>query len=426
MNLVSVGINHKTAPIEIREKVALTDSSARLCLERLKSDAMVREAVVLSTCNRVEIYGLLQEGKSSEDLIRFLADFHQVTGSNTCDKFYSFHQHDVVRHLFCVCTGIDSMVIGENEILGQVKKYYQLAHEMCSTGPILNNLFQRSFSVSKYLRTETALGRGNVSISSIAIELAEKIFGSLVDRDVLLIGAGKVSHLTGKYLVSKGVRRIVTSSRSYEKAQLLAKSLDGIVICFDDLHQAMKEVDIVISSTSAPVFIISKDGIVGLMKERHHRPLFIIDLAVPRDVDSTVNDVDNVYLYNIDDLKEISQRNRASREKEIERSYDYIEKETIRFMQWINTLDVVPTIKALTNKMEMIRQKELQDSFAELKSSDPQQYSKIDYATKKMLNSIFHQPITELKEKKKSDWFYYQIESIRELFGLKEDSSDEK
>ncbi|MDP3981753.1 MAG: glutamyl-tRNA reductase [Chlamydiota bacterium] len=418
MNITAIGINHKTASVEIREKLAFSDDAACVFLDHIKNTAFSPEAIILSTCNRVELYCLSERDIPEQELAKIFSGFHGLDDQVLKDKLYFFHSSHAVEHLFRVASGLDSMVLGEKEILGQVKRAYALAQERGSTGTILNNLFQKSFNVAKHLHTETGISRGSVSVSSIAVELAEKIFGNLADRQVLLVGAGEVSQLTGKCLVMRGVKGIITSNRSYDKACELAESLNGTAAEFHLLHQVMVETDIVISSTAAPNFIIKKEDILNLMERRRQRPLFIIDLAVPRDVEPEVNDIDNVYLYNVDDLEEISRKNLKQREKELEHVNAYIGQETQKFVQWLGSRDVVPTIQDLTAMLEQTRLTELEKAFARLKEKNPDQYEQIDYLTKKILKQIFHRPITKLKEAKARERFYDQVETLREMFGL--------
>lgn len=333
MNIQVVGLNHRTADVAIRERLAFSDAKAQACLKRVQELNLAHEAVVLSTCNRVEFYQVWDRNDSFKDLANFLGQFHQVSIPEFENSLYFYRNEDAVRHLFHVASGLDSMVLGETEVLGQVKKAYQLASSIQATGPILNTLFQRSFYVSKFLRSSTKIYEGSLSVSSVAVQLAEKIFGDLSTKIALLVGAGEMSEQTVRRLVDRGVRGIISSNRSFDKAVTLAETFHGRAVRFDEMLTVAREVDIVISSTSCPHFILHRGDVERLMQERRQRPLFMIDIAVPRDIDPEVNSLDNVYLYNIDDLKGIADKNLEERLKDKQKVEQVIESEVEKFMQ---------------------------------------------------------------------------------------------
>ncbi|MBI1870376.1 MAG: glutamyl-tRNA reductase [Chlamydiae bacterium] len=332
MNIQVIGLNHKTADVALREKLAFSQPQAMECLKRIRELGLASEALVLSTCNRVEFYKVWDRSDSLESLAKFLGQFHKVSIPDFEKSLYFYEGRDAVRHLFRVASGLDSMVVGETEVLGQVKKAYQLASEIQSTGLILNTLFQKSFYVAKLLQSTTKIHEGSLSVSSVAVQLAEKIFGSLFSKTVLLVGAGKVSEQTVRKLVEKGVKGIIASNRSFEKAQSLAQKFSGKAIRFDEIKTQGIEADILISSTAAPHFILHREDVLELMDRRRQHSLFMIDIAVPRDIDPEVNALDNVYLYNIDDLKGIAEKNLQERLKECEKADALVEEETGRFM----------------------------------------------------------------------------------------------
>jgi glutamyl-tRNA reductase len=368
----------------------------------------------------VEFYHIWDRPDTFDQLKKFLGQFHKVALPDFEKSLY-FHQDlNAVRHLFRVTSGLDSMVMGETEILGQVKKAYQLASSMKSTGPILNALFQRSFYVAKLLQSATKVYEGSLSVSSVAVQLAEKIFGDLSSKVVLLVGAGKMSEQTVQRLVERGVRGIIASNRSYEKAQNLAEKFGGKSIRFDDIQQVSSQVDIIISSTAAPHFILHKENVSRLMQERRQRPLFIIDIAVPRDVDPEVNTLDNVYLYNIDDLKGIADKNLEERLKDRQKADEIVESEVGRFMNWYQSLGIRPTIQKLQEKFEKIRLEELQKTREYLKDLNETQWSQIDYLTQRVIKNILHEPLTQLKENVDGKYMLNLSQVLKDLFRLEE------
>jgi glutamyl-tRNA reductase len=340
MNVVVIGLSHHSAPVELRERFAFADAKIPEALEALRESGVAEEAVILSTCNRVEIYAAtgLEPGKAFGELRRFLARWGEtpgepVAGSSRCDdwtaqravptnvgdELYTLAEPQSLQHLFKVACGLDSMVLGETEILGQLKKAYDLAFQNKHTGARLNKAFQRAFHAAKHVRTETNIQRGSVSVASVAVELAEKIFSSLAERDVLVIGAGETSEKTARALLSRGARSIIVANRSHDRAVALATELGGRAVKFDDWAGEFQKIDIAISSTSAPHHILDRARLEPLMKLRQHRPLLLIDIAVPRDIDPEVNFLENVYLYNIDDLQAIADDYLRLRKEEIAR-----------------------------------------------------------------------------------------------------------
>jgi glutamyl-tRNA reductase len=320
MNVVVIGLSHHSSPVELRERFAFAEAKIPEVLKSLRASGVADEAVILSTCNRVEIYAAtaLEPGKAFVELKQFLVTTHAydaVLG----DELYTFAEPQSLHHLFKVACGLDSMVLGETEILGQLKKAYDLAFQNKHTGARLNKAFQRAFHVAKHVRTETNIQRGSVSVASVAVELAEKIFSSLADRDVLVIGAGETSGKTARALLSRGARSIIVANRSHDRAVALAVELGGRAVQFDDWAGEFEKIDIAISSTSAPHHILDRARLEPLMKLRHHRPLLLIDIAVPRDIDPEVNFLENVYLYNIDDLQTIADDYLRLRKEEIAR-----------------------------------------------------------------------------------------------------------
>ncbi|HXT13385.1 MAG TPA: glutamyl-tRNA reductase [Candidatus Angelobacter sp.] len=318
--IVVLGLSHHTSPVELRERFAFGEARVPAVLQLLRDEGIADEAVILSTCNRVELYVStpLESAKAFEELKQFLVKCHNYRDPLT-DEIYTLNEPQSVYHLFKVACGLDSMVLGETEILGQLKKAYDLALQHRHTGPRLNKAFQRAFNVAKHVRTETSIQRGSISVGSVAVELAEKIFSSLENRHVMVIGAGDTSEKTARALLSRGARSIVVANRSFDRAQALAAEFGGRAVNFDDWSNEFGQVDIVISSTAAPHHILTRAKLEPLMKLRKNRPLLLVDIAVPRDIDPEVNIMPNVYLYNIDDLQAIAEDYLQQRKEEIAR-----------------------------------------------------------------------------------------------------------
>jgi glutamyl-tRNA reductase len=320
MALLIIGLSHHSSPVDVRERFAFAEAKVPAALQSLRESGVAEEAVILSTCNRVEIYAVspLEPREGFAALREFLLRFHAYTDPLT-DEIYSLNEPQSIYHLFKVACGLDSMVLGETEILGQLKQAYDVALRNRQTGARLNKAFQRAFNVAKHIRTETNIQRGSISVGSVAVELAEKIFNSLADRDVMIIGAGDTGEKTARALLSRGARSILVSNRSPERAAALAAELGGRAVSFDNWAQEFANIDIVISSTSAPHYILDRPKLEPLMKQRRNRALLLIDIAVPRDIEPEVNFLENVYLYNIDDLQAIADDYLKQRQEEVSR-----------------------------------------------------------------------------------------------------------
>lgn len=420
MNLIVLGINHDTAPVEIREKLSFPESKIPESLRRLDSSSPdVLEKVILSTCNRVEIYARVTDIKLGvESLKNFLCETHGVTRDDLESATYFYALEDAVEHLFKVASALDSMVIGEPQILGQVKGAYKAAREQAVTGSILNNLFERSFSVAKRIRTETAIAENAVSVSYAAVELARKIFGELTGKCVLLIGAGEMIELAAKHLVAQGVETVLVSNRTYDRAVELATRFNGEAIRFDDLHEELKRCDIVISSTGAPHFVVRKELALQVIGERNNRPMFFIDIAVPRDIEPSVNEIDNCYVYDIDDLKNVVEANMEERKSEAVKAEHIIHSEVSDFLVWMDHLEMAPTIAALKEKMENIRRKELAKTFKKLGSVTEVQKDSIEKMTASIVSKVLHDPVTNLKKEAESENGPSYMRMVRKLFDL--------
>ncbi len=427
LELIIIGLNHKTAPIDIREKLAFQESEIEKALAQLHSLPSVKENMILSTCNRVEIYTLSQEVETAiADLKNFLSTFHRVPLTHFEKYLYLLTGQEAVRHIFRVASSLDSMVLGEPQILGQIKTAYTLATESKTSGIILHRLLHRSFSVAKRVRTETQIGDSAVSISSVAVDLAEKIFGSLEQRAVLLIGAGEMSELAARHLLSNGVQKILVANRSYDRALALASEFHGEVIPFEDLSQGLKKVDIVISATNAPSYLIGKEQMIKVMKERKQKPLFFIDIADPRDIAPEVGDLENIYLFNIDDLQKVALENRKGREQEAQRAEAIVAEEVEQFVRWYHSLEIRPTIIALRAKCEEIRKKELEKMLSLHPHLSEKERRSLEAMTSAIVNKILHDPLVRLKQKDEEALSEVYIDALRTLFQLPDTVSEEQ
>lgn len=336
MHIVVVGLNYQTAPVELREKMTVPAATIPDALRSLRETHQLAESLILSTCNRMEVYGVAPRPRDAfQGIERHLRSLHAPVARQIDNALYRFEEPDSIRHLFRVASGLDSMVVGETEIFGQVKEAYELARRAHATGKMLNQLFQKTFQVAKLVRSNTEIGKGNVSMSTVAVDLAEKIFGSLASRRVMVIGAGEMSEKTARALLSRGVHSVIVSNRNFDRAAELAKELHALAIHFEDWEREFAGIDIVISSTAAPHHIITREKLIPLMRSRNQRPLFLIDIALPRDVEPSVNELDNVYLYNIDDLQEVAGENRRQREQELTHCEEIIQAKVDQVQRWL-------------------------------------------------------------------------------------------
>jgi glutamyl-tRNA reductase len=418
-NLILVGVNHKTTPVEIRERLAFTRGEIEASLERLVGNPEIIENIILSTCNRVEIYARVNDTTKGVGLLKdFICDYHNITPHELDKYFYSYQDEQAVEHLFRVSSSLDSMVLGEAQILGQVKDAYNTARALRSTGMVLNQLFEKAFNVAKKVREETGIAERGVSISSAAVELARKIFEDLENHSVMLVGTGEMAELAAKHLISYGVKTVYVCSRTYERAAALAKTLNGCALDFEMFKDEMHKADIVITSTASPKFIIKKDMVDRAIHQRKNKPIFFIDIAVPRDIEPEVNDLENVYLYDIDDLQGVVSANMKEREKEAENAMELIQNEVTKFNNWVVSLDAVPTIVEIRNRAESIRKKELEKALKKMEPLSEQDLNTLNLMTQSILNKIFHKPTINLKNQTQSQEGHVYLKAIRHLFHL--------
>ncbi|MEF3169308.1 MAG: glutamyl-tRNA reductase [Deltaproteobacteria bacterium] len=425
-NILILGVNHKTADVGIRERLALKahPSPLALFLNRLGKET---ELVFLSTCNRVEVIAATDRTDESAAVVQDLWCSETGIARDTLSSVLYVHKGDeAIRHVFRVASSLDSMVVGEPQILGQLKDAYRNACEAKTTGPILNRLLTKAFSVAKLVRTETNIAGHAVSISYAAVELARKIFGDLAGKHALLIGAGEMAELAAQHLLAAGTGKIVVANRTLSRAVELAQTLKGSAIALEELDEALVDADIVISSTGAPGLVLHKEQVQRIMRPRRHRLLFLIDIAVPRDIDPGVNDIDNVYLYDIDDLKGVVDANKTERAKEALKAERMIETEVIKFLAWMETLDVVPVIQGLQDKVEAIRLREIERTAPRLSGLTPDQMKAIDVLTRSIVQKILHDPIVHLRKHARDEDIRPLLDSACRLFGLNGAMGDEK
>jgi len=419
MNLHTVGLNHDSAPVEIREKLAFSASSVPIALSSFVHSFPSSEAVILSTCNRVEIYATSSDNSlNKETLLDFFSAFHGLPKEKFADHMYHYQDMSAVRHLFFVASSLDSLVRGETQILSQVKEAYMMATSAETTGSILNQLFQRSLNVAKDVHTRTNIGKGKVSISSVAVDLAIKIFKDFSGKTIFIIGAGEMCELVLKHLVERGAKTAIVANRNYDKAKALAEEYAGKAINYENLEDYLPQADIIISSTAAPHYVIHTEHIKNAIKIRRGNPMLLIDIAVPRDINPEVAKIDNVYLYNIDDLQTVADSNIDDREKELGKCQKIIDKEVEEFMAWFEELKIGPAIAQLRNHFHEIGEQELERLRPKLGDIAHEEWEHIVYSMQRTLNKILHDPARVGKEKARNGGGYQYVETIKHLFGI--------
>ncbi len=428
MDIIILGINHKTAPVEIREKLAFTAKQLEEAFIYLKSDLNLRECVILSTCNRTEFYAVTSEAsKGREAVLSMINELKGIAPGELENCLFFYNCREAVAHLFAVTAGLDSMILGETQIIGQVREAYEKADTAGIIGKVLHALFRQALTCGKRVQTETEINQNAASVSYAAVELAKKIFGRLTNKSVLIIGAGEMSELTLRHVYDQGATDVYVSNRTRERAEKLASCFGGKTWDYDNREECLEKVDIVISSTGAPHFIIKKAEMVRIMRSRKNKPLFMIDIAVPRDFDPEINDINNVYLYDIDDLQGVVASNMKDREKEGRRAEIIVEEETAEFQIWFKTLDVVPLITALRKKAESIRQTELNNSLSsKLGQLDKKQQKAVDNLTKAIINRILREPVLRIKEFAVENKSEAYVASLCQLFDLEGELLEEE
>ncbi len=428
MRLILLGLNHETAPVEIRERLAFSPQETELALGELRRDLAVEEALIISTCNRTELllrHKILSTDEAAALPLRMVNRFLEWRGAESLshDVFYVYHDEAAVRHLFRVAAGLDSMIVGEAQILAQVKEAYQIACRVRSNGFLLNKLMHASFRAGKRARAETEIGMGAVSVSLAAVELAQKIFRDLSKKRALVVGAGEMARLTAEHFVQKNVGSLTVVNRTDDKAVALAEQLGGRSIPFADLNSALADTDVVITSTGAAEFILTESNVRAVMAQRQNKPIFMIDISVPRNIDPAVKRVYNAFAYDIDDLNQIVDRNLSRRRLEVAKVEKIVDDEVAKFVDWHRSLEVTPTIKYLVEKCEAVRKEEVRRS---AKHFTREQLEMIDAMTQSIVSKILHSPIARLRDSGNggADDSPFWVDAVRNIFALEPESDD--
>lgn len=419
MQLLLIGVSHRTAPVELRERLDFSARGVDRALTALAATPSHTEAAIVSTCNRVELYvGCDEPDAARAGVERFISEFHGVPPDEVTPHLYAKTGHDAVLHLFRVAAGLDSLVVGEPQVLGQVKDAYNLASRMGTTGLLLNKLFHTAFAAGKRVRSETALSEGAVSVSYAAVSLARKIFGNLKGRTVLVLGAGEMGKLTAIHMQAQGIARLVIMSRTSAHAAALAQAIGGTAAPWDSLPAALAEADILITATGASVPIISRTLVEQTMKARK-RPLFIIDIAVPRDVEAGAGDLEQVFLYNIDDLQTVVQENLSKRTAIATQAEAIVAEEVNRFLGWLSSRSAVPTVVALRQRFEAIRQSELRRLEPKLAALGPDARARVDEITRLIIEKLLIHPTEQLKSISDAETVAAYSDALNRLFSLR-------
>lgn len=429
--IVSIGTSHHVAPIEFREKLAFSDEQLIDSLQRLRDSYSLHESVILSTCNRVEVYAVANTHRTNQEptkiLLDFLSHYHRISVDSLKKWIYLHDNMDSIQHLFRVTSSLDSMVVGESQILGQVKDAYDISRSAGGAGTILNKLFTKAFSVGKRIRSETTIATGAVSISYAAVQLAKKIFNTLEDKTVAILGAGEMSELTAKHLVANGVTKVIVANRTYQKAVNIAEKFKGVPIAYDDDLNFLIDADIVISSTDAPHYLIERRPLAEIMRKRKHRYMFLIDIAVPRDIEPDVSKINHAFLYNIDDLEAVVASNLKDRQQEATRAEMIVSQEAKRFHDQLKILEVNPTIKALHQQFQAVADTELQSFFDKTGLSNTQE-ADAAAMTQAIVKKLLHLPVENLRHAVNdgmADHGKY-VQALQDLFALDAESDKEQ
>jgi len=419
MRVLLVGVNHKTAPVSLREKLAGLIPDLDQAYQHLKDWPELSEVLVYSTCNRVELLCVTGEPEAAAARAQaFFSSHPEIPPETVAESIYLRRDQEAVQHLFRVAASLDSMVLGEPQILGQVKAAYREAAEHQATGPILNRLLHKAFSVAKRVRGETGIGDHAVSVSYAAVTLGRKIFGEFTGKNVLLLGAGEMAELALEHLRAQGVSRVIVANRTLERGVRLAQRFGGEAVSLEELEEQLLTADIVISSTGAGDYLLRRDQLKPAMRRRKQRPLFLIDIAVPRDLDPALNELDNVYLYNIDDLKEVAEQGMQHRQQEAAKAERLVAEETLKFQQWLTTLEVFPTIIALKDKAGTICEVELKKTLGHLGPVSEEQRQALEVLLNSVTQKLLHDPIIFLKRNHHLKRPQRELDLVRRLFNL--------
>ncbi len=423
--IVLLGVNHKSTPVEIREKMALSGGYEEP-LVGLKNISGCKEYYLLSTCNRVELLLVIETGAQvEEEVLTFL--FGNSIPIEECRQYmYILENEDAVNHLFMVAASLDSMIVGEAQILGQLKEAYRFASGLRCTGPLLNKLIHKSFSVAKRVRSETGIGSSAVSISYAAVQLAKKIFGHLEDKQVLLVGAGEMAELAAEHLVGQGVAKVVVANRTFARGVDLAKRFNGVAVTLEELNTQLEHVDIIISSTGATNIVISKEDVRPIMRIRRNKPLFFIDIAVPRDLDPELIDLDNVFLYDIDDLTNVVEMNKSEREQEAVKAKRIVDEEALKFHRWREGLAITPTIRAMRTKVDDICKTELGRTLKRIDNLTIEEQKMLEKMASSIASKILYDPLQYLKNNACERSNENKVYNLRNIFNLNNEDRNPK
>ncbi|MFT5110862.1 MAG: glutamyl-tRNA reductase [Parasphingorhabdus sp.] len=416
MHLLAFGLNHNTASVGVRERAAFVSDDLDKAVRSLSESDGVSEATILSTCNRTEIY-CRQKDADSGLISRWMSRYSDLDENELKSATYGYPDQDAVKHAFRVASGLDSMVLGEPQILGQMKDAFAVAHRAGATGKILNRLFQHTFSVAKQVRTDTAVGASAVSVAYAAVDLAKHIFSDLSEQTVLLIGAGETIELVARHLLVQGVKNIIVANRTIERAETLAQQINSEAISLAEIPTRLAEADILVASTASTLPILGKGAVESAIKARRHKPMFMVDLAVPRDIEPEVGNLRDVYLYTVDDLSDVIDRNLSARREAALEAEKIIDLQVVRFMHWMKSLDSVPTIKAFRQQLDTLRESELEQALKRLESgAEPRQI--LEHLSRSLTNKFSHQPSQVLRAADESGNAHL-IAALHKLFEIK-------
>jgi len=425
--LLALGVSHKTAPLDLRERLSLTEGRAVGALRELTAAAGIHEAAAISTCNRTELYLVVSDPVEAESTaLGVLTRQAEIRPTELLGHLYSLRSGEAVRHLFRVTAGLDSMIVGEAEIQGQVKRAYELALVEGGTGPILNRLFRGALAAGGRARDETGISEKNVSIPSVAVDLARRTLGDLGDRRVLVIGAGETAELLARALVSRGVATVFVANRHYDRAIGLAQRFDGNAVRFEELPEQLEQADIVVSATNSPHHIVERDDLEQVMQTRGGRPLLLVDIAVPRDIEPACREIAGVSLHDIDDVQQIAERNASGREAEARRAERILEAEQDRFERWLASLEVVPTISALRERADEIVRRVLAENDGRWEDLSEADRERLSVMAKAIASRLLHEPTLRMKRSAGSDEAYLYVSALRDLFGLDVETEPEE
>jgi glutamyl-tRNA reductase len=424
--LLALGVSHKTAPLELRERLSLTEGRAVSALNELTSAAGIHEAAAISTCNRTELYLIVSDPVEAEsEALGVLTRQADIRPTELLGHLYSLRGSEASRHLMRVTAGLDSMILGEAEIQGQVKRAYELALVEGATGPILNRLFRGALSAGGRAREETGISEAGVSIPSVAVELARRALGDLSERRVLMVGAGETAELVARALTAQGVDTVFVANRHYDRAIGLAQRFDGTAVRFEELPTQLQEADIVVSATNSPHHIIEKDGLAQVMEAREGRPLLAIDIAVPRDIEPACRELPGVSVHDIDDVQQIVERNASGREAEARRAELIIETELDRFERWLASLEVVPTITALRERGDEVVRRVMAENESRWQSLGEADRERMEAMAKAVASRLLHEPTVRMRRAAGDEEAYNYVSALRQLFGLDVETTPE-